>query len=292
MKIVRVVGGLGNQMFQYALLIGLKKLTNDIVKIDLSPISTYNRHNGFELEKIFNLTSQIATKEEVKKLGRYYHSYRQWQICHHLFPIWRKEFVERKFFRYYPQVLKNADKDRIYDGYWQCYKYFDHAYEDIVKEYSYKNEFSKKNKDLAERMLSNSKSVSIHVRRGDYLKSKEYNGICEIDYYQRAIAYMKKTIGDNADVFVFSNDIKWCKTNILPLLDNERVTFVDWNVGEDSYNDMRLMHHCRVNIIAASSFSWWGAYLNQRKDRIVIAPRKWINLPMEYEIQLPDWIKL
>ena len=292
MKIVRIIGGLGNQLFQYALLIALKKMTNDDVKIDLSAMSSYNRHNGFELNDIFNLTSSIATKEEVKRLGRYYTSFRQWQICHHLFPWWRKEFVERKFYKFYPQVLTDANNDTIYDGYWQYYKYFDFAREEILKEYSYKHEFSKVNEDLSKQMLADNKSVSIHIRRGDYLKSKEYKGICELDYYQRAITKLREVIGENANVYIFSNDIKWCKANIFPILAHEKVTFIDWNVGKESYNDMRLMHYCRVNIIAASSFSWWGAYLNQREDKIVIAPKKWINLPMEYEIPLPDWIKV
>ena len=292
MKIVRIIGGLGNQLFQYAMLVGLKKHSGDEVKIDLSAMQGYALHNGFELKDIFNISAQIATKEEVKSLGRYYINYRHWQICHHLFPKWRKEFVERKFTKFYNEVLTEASKNRIYDGYWQCYKYFEDARNEILKEYTYRNNFDAKNAMLADKMLADKNSVSIHIRRGDYLKSKIYKGICELEYYDRAIKVMKSHLGANPNVYIFSNDQTWCRENISQLLSGANVTFVDWNTGRESYNDMRLMHYCRMNIIAASSFSWWGAYLNQREDQIVVAPKVWINMDLEYDIQLPNWITI
>ena len=112
------------------------------------------------------------------------------------------------------------------------------------------------------------------------------------EYYDRAIKVMKSHLGANPNVYIFSNDQTWCRENISQLLSGANVTFVHWNTGRESYNDMRLMHYCRMNIIAASSFSWWGAYLNQREDQIVVAPKVWINMDLEYDIQLPDWIKV
>ncbi|MBP7103427.1 MAG: alpha-1,2-fucosyltransferase [Bacteroidales bacterium] len=292
MKIVRIIGGLGNQLFQYAVLIALRKRTGDEVKIDLSAMSTYGRHNGFELQEIFNITASIATATEVKSLGRFYRNYRQWQICHHFFPWFKKELVEWKYTKFYPELINDADKDRLYDGYWQCPKYFDDAREEILREYTYKNDLDKRNREIADKMLNDDKSVSIHIRRGDYLKAKKYAGICDVEYYQQAIKMMKEKLGDNYHAYIFSNDMEWCKKNIFPMLDGNNVMFVDWNIKADSYKDMCLMSMCRTNIIAASSFSWWGAYLNQRKDQIVIAPKKWINLDLEYEIQMPKWIKV
>lgn len=292
MKIVRIIGGLGNQLFQYAVLVALRKRTGDEVKIDLSAMSGYGLHNGFELQNIFNITASIATVSEVKRLGRFYKNYRQWQVCHHFFPWWKKELVEWKFTKFYSKLIYDANKDRLYDGYWQCPKYFDDARNEILREYTYKNELDERNGKIASKMLSDDKSVSIHVRRGDYLKAKKYAGICGVEYYRQAVKIMKEKIGENYHVYIFSNDMEWCKRNILPILNDNNVMFVDWNIRADSYKDMRLMSLCRINIIAASSFSWWGAYLNQRKDQIVIAPKKWINWDLEYEVQMPDWIKI
>lgn len=292
MKIVRIIGGLGNQLFQYAVLVALRKRTGDEVKIDLSAMSGYGLHNGFELQNIFNITASIATVSEVKRLGRFYKSYRQWQICHHFFPWWKKELVEWKFTKFYPKLINDANKDRLYDGYWQCPKYFNDARDEILREYTYKNELDERNGKIASRMLSDDKSVSIHIRRGDYLNAKKYAGICDVEYYRQAVKIMQEKLGENYHVYVFSNDMEWCKRNILPMLNDKNVMFVDWNIKADSYKDMRLMGLCRINIIAASSFSWWGAYLNQRKDQIVIAPKKWINWDLEYEVLMPDWIKV
>ncbi|MFS2832869.1 alpha-1,2-fucosyltransferase [Bacteroides uniformis] len=292
MKIVRIIGGLGNQLFQYAVLVALRKRTGDEVKIDLSAMSTYGLHNGFELQDIFNITASIATPTEVKTLGRFYKNYRQWQICHHFFPWWKKEFVERKYTKFYFKLINDANKDRLYDGYWQCPMYFDDAREEILKEYTYKEDLDECNKKIANKMLNDDKSVSIHIRRGDYLKAKKYAGICGIEYYLQAIKIMQEKLGNNFNTYIFSNDMEWCKKNILPMLNGSNVMFIDWNIKTESYKDMRLMSFCRANIIAASSFSWWGAYLNQRKDQIVIAPKKWINLDLEYEIQMPKWIKV
>lgn len=290
MIIVRIIGGLGNQLFQYALLIALKKRTSEEVKYDLGPMTSYNLFNGFELRDIFSITASAATSNEVKRIGRYFRNYREWQLCHHLFPWWRNEIVEWKSTKFYSKVLAPCQKNLIYDGYWQCYQYFDDAKEEILKEYTYKEPLDERNSILAKQMLEDHASVSIHIRRGDYLKDKKYKGLCDVSYYRRAIEMMKELIGEKVNAYIFSNDLPWCKLNIIPLLPECRVIMVDWNRGKDSYKDMRLMHYCRMNIIAASSFSWWGAYMNQRPDKIVVAPKVWINLPLEYDVQLPEWI--
>ena len=141
-------------------------------------------------------------------------------------------------------------------------------------------------------LLETKDSVSIHVRRGDYLKSRLYKNICEVDYYRNAIIKAKEIVGKEAHFYFFSNDIEWCTNHLSDLIDDNHFHKVDWNTGANSYKDMLLMSGCRVNIIANSSFSWWSAYLNQREDKIVIAPKKWINKKILNPIQLPEWIKL
>ena len=142
--------------------------------------------------------------------------------------------------------------------------------------------------ELNERLNNEENSVGIHIRRGDYLKNWKYRGLCGIDYYQKAIAYILEHI-KSPKFFLFSDDINWVKENISPLLKGYNVTFVNWNHSINSYKDMQLMAMCKNLIIANSSFSWWAAYLNQNNP-IVVAPEKWINSFMDFRIQYKDWI--
>ena len=123
-----------------------------------------------------------------------------------------------------------------------------------------------KNKQYIENMES-SNSVGIHIRRGDYLLSDNFRGICEVDYYKRAIDKILQD-GEKHVFYLFSNDQKWCEEYILPLLGNYEIIFVTGNIGRDSCWDMFLMTHCKDLIIANSSFSWWGAFLNKRGGRV------------------------
>lgn len=130
-------------------------------------------------------------------------------------------------------------------------------------------------------------SVSLHVRRSDYIGSY-FAGICTLEYYAKTVEYMRKHI-QKSIFFVFSDDIPWCKEH-LNLADN--VYFIDWNKGKDSYKDLILMSNCKHNIIANSSFSWWGARLNNNPTKIVIAPHKW-HQNLDYKDIIPsDWIKI
>ena len=140
-------------------------------------------------------------------------------------------------------------------------------------------------------LIRSSKSVSIHVRRGDYLTSKIYCNLGESEYYNNAIKYISKK-DDNLQFLIFSDDSEWCKKN-LKLPSNS--IFVDWNRKSDSYIDMQLISMCKYNIIANSSFSWWGAWLNSNNDKIVIAPNNWFSKDSLYDgtyIIPKDWVVL
>ena len=180
--------------------------------------------------------------------------------------------------------------DKFYDGYWQSYQYFDSWRDVILKEFTFPkiSMEDKLNFELNERLKNEENSVGIHIRRGDYLKNWKYCGLCGIDYYQKAIAYILEHI-KSPKFFLFSDDIDWVKENISPLLKGYGVTFVNWNHSINSYKDMQLMAMCKNLIIANSSFSWWAAYLNQNNP-IVVAPEKWINSFMDFRIQYKDWI--
>lgn len=291
MKIIKFYGGLGNQMFQYAMLTAIRKRWGGEVLMDTSLYSSYGLHNGFELQNVFDITAQEATPEQIKQLSLYTTSYHLSRLYHYALPSRSTEFKERTFGKYYPEVME-IERDMMYEGYWQHWEYFHPYRESIISEFRLKQGLDERNLNLHQALLSKNNSVSVHVRRGDFLNKRIYKGLCGKDYYLKAIAEAKRIAGNDADFYVFSNDLPWCRENLSDLIAAEHFHAVDWNTGLNSYKDMILMGACRVNIIANSSFSWWGAYLNQRTDRQVIAPEKWINKKMPNPIQLPEWILL
>lgn len=291
MKIIKFYGGLGNQMFQYAMLTAIRERWGGEVLMDTSLYSSYGLHNGFELQNVFDTTAQEATPEQIKQLSLYTTSYRLSRLYHYALPSRSTEFKERTFGKYYPEVME-IERDMMYEGYWQHWEYFHPYRESVISEFKLKQGLDERNLNLHQALLSKNNSVSVHVRRGDFLNKRIYKGLCGKDYYLKAIAEAKRIAGNDADFYAFSNDLPWCRENLSDLIAAEHFHAVDWNTGQNSYKDMILMGACRVNIIANSSFSWWGAYLNQRADRQVIAPEKWINKKMPNPIQLPEWILL
>lgn len=288
MKIVRIDGGLGNQMFCYAFALALAHESGEDVMIDSHRYKFFPNHFGYELDRLFNITLKEATFRQL------------WKVT---YPA-NCEFVSRIFQRFPKrkhEIVENYEKcnpniflenrDGYYIGNWQWYKYFDNIKDQVVQTFTFKERLDDRNQNLNALLLSDCNSVSLHIRRGDYLYYPEYLGICDLDYYARAIEAVNEMLG-SCHFVIFSNDTDWCKNNIMPLVGESKVTMVDWNKGFDSHKDMRLMSSCRINIIANSSFSWWGAYLNQRDDKVVISPNKWINRPLDYCIQCDDWICL
>lgn len=291
MKIIKFYGGLGNQLFQYAMLVAVREYYGELVLMDTSIYSSYGLHNGLEVNRIFNTTAKDATKEQIKHVSRFTTNYKLSRVFHYLLPAKSTEFKERTFGLYYPEVF-NRTGDCLFDGYWQHHEYFINCRVAILKEFSLREPLDKLNLDSFNAYRESLRFVSVHVRRGDFLNSKLYRGLCGKEYYVKAIAKAKEIAGEEAHFVFFSNDISWCKENLAPLVKDGHVTFVTHNTGANSYKDMILMSACRVNIIANSSFSWWGAYLNQRVDKVVIAPEKWINKDMPNPIQMPEWILL
>lgn len=289
MKIVNISGGLGNQMFQYAFLLALRENTGDEVLMDTSKFATYNLHNGFELERVFNITARSATKQEIKKVTRYTTNYKLSRAFRKFLPNKRTEVVEpMPYCPYNPRIFEEAVGDKFYEGIWQNYLYFDQVRPQIINEFVYREPLSKKNQ-LYYNKFKEKLTVSLHIRRGDYLFHKNYIGLCGADYYVNAIAHVCSKYGRKLHFAIFSNDMEWCKDNIVPILQSQDYDLIDWNTGKESYNDMRLMSACRINIIANSSFSWWAAYLNETANKEIIAPAKWSNMPVRFSRQLPEW---
>lgn len=289
MRIVKILGGLGNQMFQYALALSLSKYYPDeVIKIDLSAFNHYPLHNGFELNTIFKNILESSSILECMKYGYALPDYRLWQIGSRIFPL-RSTMLRETTIAPFNKEVFNAKK-HYFDGYWQSEKYFENIREDILRCYSFPSFEDENNLKLRED-ISRECTVSVHIRRGDYLKIPLYKGICTKGYYCNAI---DKIISlTKVDRFiVFSNDIEWVKENLLDDFQGIDVCFVDWNKGSNSFRDMQLMSLCTHNIIANSSFSWWGAWLNKNPTKYVLTPSKWINLNESNDIIPLSWIRI
>lgn len=288
MKIVNINSGMGNQMFQLAFYLSLKnRFKNEVIKIDKSWYDVEKFHNGFELCKVFNIDFPYSTNQENELLGRAGYTLYD-RIKRKFLPSKKSEIIESKeqLFRYNSGLYGKKGEDNYYRGYWQSYKYFD-SISEIVKSCFIFPSFTEKENITIESYIENNRNntISIHVRRGDYLNQKLLSNLCSTNYYQNAIAKIENKI-KNPVYIVFSDDIQWCKEN----LDLSNVKFIDWNMGDSSFRDMQLMSLCDHNIIANSSFSWWGAYLNSNEGKTVIAPKDWFTgnetrdlIPIEWE---------
>ncbi len=274
MNIIQL-GGLGNQMFIYALYYSMK-CQGCNVKIDASAYNLVRMHNGYEIPKVFGLE-----EPEVKRSGFYL----QWlRLLLHFKP---KCLVNDEPFDRRLDIFKQ-NKPYI-TGYWQSDLYFNKFREDLLKVYTFKN-ISERNLRLSEEMQEKS-SVSLHIRRGDYLNIPGAL-ICTDEYYQKAIEIIRLKVS-NPHFYIFSNDIVWSKSFAEEL--GIEYTIIEHNVGVDSYQDMYLMTQCKHNILANSSFSWWGAYLNQHSNAIRIAPYNWCNGHSAETLKTDtpnDWIRI
>jgi len=290
MKIVNVIGGLGNQMFQYAFALALKqKFPQEDIKIDISHFNQYNLHNGYEIGRIFGNSITYATPMDLLRVTRYVPWYKLSRVLRRLLPRKPCEYLERMDYVYDENVFI-PDKDIYYEGYWQSAKYFDFCKDFISDKFAFPDFTDETNICISSQII-NQESVIIHVRRGDYVDAPNYRGICEVDYYRRAVELSKSKVA-NPVYYILSNDIKWCKCNMSPILKGYPVIFIDHNQGCNSFRDMQLMSLSHCCILANSSFSWWGAYLNRRENHIIIVPNRWVNHRDSNDIYLNEWIKI
>ena len=270
MIISKIIGGLGNQMFQYSAGRALSLERKCELKLDISEFDSYELHNGYELG-IFNCKSTIATPEEIVTLTGFQSKFAG-QIRRRLGAVKRSHIVESDFF--FSPTFHQIQSPAYLEGYWQSYKYFQPYQQDILRELEFNAPLTDKNEQWAEK-IEKSTSVSIHVRRGDYLTNPKFSkihGFVGLEYYKASIAKMLTNFS-GVRFFVFSDEINWVQAHLeLP----SGTFFISHNTGINSYEDMRLMSKCRHNIIANSSFSWWGAYLNRNLDKVVVCPGNWL----------------
>lgn len=280
MIISYVFGGLGNQMFQYSYGLAMARKYGVPLKLDILDFSNISSHNGFELQDVFGLSSPIARRSDfieimgwrgVEILRKFQHKSR--------YKIFRSsKTVQQDLSVGAHENMRKAFDNSYLVGVWQSESYFLQAIDLVREDFHFTGDLGVRNSCLLESIRSK-KSVSIHVRRGDYVTNTHANtvhGLCEKDYYQRALSYLAERF-DGLNYYVFSDDIAWVKKNIvIP----SPITFVEHNTGRKSHIDMRLMSACTHHIIANSTFSWWGAWLsesNSSDSGVIIAPKKWAN---------------
>ena len=292
MVITNLIGGLGNQMFQYAAGRALSLERGFPLRLDISDFSNYELHQGFELERIFNCTAEIASEADVRNILGWQSSpvIRRMVSRPRMARFRHKGFVIEPHFQYW-HGIKKVPCGCYLMGYWQSEKYFLEVAEQIREDFYFRLPLESQNTELA-KQINQVNAVSLHVRRGDYAnnpKTTATHGLCSLDYYREAIQHVAKHV-QQPYFFVFSDDIAWVKSDLKIDFPCEYVVF---NQGAESHNDMRLMSLCQHHIIANSSFSWWGAWLNQNADKIVVAPKRWFVNETNTEDLIPqDWVML
>lgn len=291
--VVKIWGGLGNQMFQYATARALAIDNNADLLIDTSTFlknSVHETPRSYRLNVFQNIGLEFVDSKLVGKI----------------LPNFKLGFLNKV----YKTINKNINLNKrhkienglIYseirmntpilylDGYWQSEKYFlaksDFIFNDFDLNYLRENQLLK---PLIENIDSKT-SISIHVRRGDYVTNSQanaYHGTCDLNYYAKAIERIIKLLSEQeVSFFIFSDDVAWCKENLSIPYDH---TYV---VTQEDYHDLYLMSICKHNIIANSSFSWWGAWLNRNNNKKVIVPGKWFAQNVKTDLIPEEWIKI
>jgi hypothetical protein len=296
MIIVQLKGGMGNQMFQFAVAILLAKRWNSKVLIDtrffeMSSRSEIITFRKFEL-KVFDNDYKFVKKRQLRKflpnskLNRFRKK----------FNLKRPKIYREKRFGYDPELL-DLTPPILIDGYFQTYKNFESNRAEIKGLFKFNHKILDSLNLKLLKQIENSNSVSVHIRRGDYVSNEQVNmvhGLCTLEYYLKAIAHIKKK-GENLRLYFFSDDIDWVKKQFKNF--EGEIFFVDQNSDENSWKDLLLMSKCKHNIIANSSFSWWGAWLNDNPGKVVICPNNWfkdkkLNFSAHEDLIPKEWKKI
>lgn len=275
-----IQGGLGNQMFQYAHYLARKSMYPCAITLFDTHYCS-GAHQGFELNRLFNLSCYHLSKKGLDIVFGIENAILCSKLRKH---IWKRMFVypEKNAWGYEEEAIA-IKKSCVFEGYWQTDKYFKDIENVVRQEFGFNEKFvNHKSLQIAAEMHEKKGGyVSVHIRRGDYLQISNGAAVLPLSYYHNAIEIMNKKVTDPVFVF-FSDDMKWVMENIHVT----NAIYIDWNTGKDSWMDMYLMSKCNHNIIANSTFSWWGAWLNANPGKIVISP-VWSG-----DIIPNDWIQI
>lgn len=279
MRLIKMTGGLGNQMFIYAFYMQMHRRFKN-TRIDLSDMMHYRVHNGYELHRIFNglPEDEFCINQKAKKVIEF---------------LFFKTILERKQDL---TTLAAFERPRLwpliyFKGFYQSERYFAGIADEVRAAFTFdEGKANTSTLEMLRRIEADDHSVSLHVRRGDYLEPSVWRNtgcVCREEYYRDAVAYVRDKI-EAPSFYVFSDDIDWAATH----LDLPQAEFINWNAGTDSWQDMMLMSRCRHHVICNSTFSWWGAWLGVNPDKMVVAPERWSALSEMPYICPQSWVKL
>lgn len=289
MDVIIIFNGLGNQMSQYAFYLQKKNIHKSTYFIPFCA-----DHNGLELDKVFGINCKESIKQKllyilfrilltdkVKIISTPLKQFLKWLNCKIV-----KENFDYNFKKDYMTPSKGIT---FYYGGWHSEKYFLDSKENIDKAFEFNPPNDKENLECIDE-IEKTNSVSIHVRRGDFLNADNINlfgDVCTKEYFVKAITEIESKI-NNPHFFIFSNDLEWVKDN----LNLNNVTYVSWNSGKNSWKDMYLISLCKCNIIANSTFSWWGAWLNKNSGKIVVSPSRFLKNDTFTDVYPDSWVKI
>jgi len=290
MIVMRLKGGLGNQMFQYALGRRLAIDRNTDLMLDTASYH-YDRLRVYRLD-VFKIKASasdrlpfVATDSRFKYINH---------ILQKVKSLFGKPYqiIKERGFPFDPAILECSDQAYL-DGFWQSEQYFNSVAPIIREDLTLKTPIVGELKAIAEQIQATLNSVSLHVRRGDYVSNPvttAFHGVCGVDWYLQAASMMEERL-NNPTFFVFSDDYEWAKEN---LRFQSNAVFIKPSPDGQECNDLHVMSLCQNNIIANSSFSWWGAWLNTNPNKIVIAPKTWfVGGPQDTKDLIPSsWIRI
>jgi Glycosyl transferase family 11. len=292
MIITKIHGGLGNQLFQYAVGRQLAENQRSDLKLDLSHYKNPSKGTSprtFKLD-VFRIKANIVSPgDEDNVLGFPYLRPLKRRLKKMGLDVFRWNYLRETTFGFHPQIL-SFQKQAVLDGYWQSERYFPTIRSLLLDELVLKDKFVSNRFLSLKQEISAVESVAVHIRRGDYVHKKNVNqefGVCSLEYYKKAIQLIK-TSKQKPVFYIFSDDLAWCREN---LPDADSLHFVS---GFKDYQDLMLISSCCHQIVANSSFSWWGAWLNPNSHKIVIAPKTWFASPeLDTTDIVPEtWLRL
>ena len=293
MIIVELLGGLGNQMFQYAMGKSLSKHLNTPVKYDVKHLVNHIPNENLIVRDlaidVFNTNVQHASQKEIENILR--------QSPHKIVRLFENVVMGRKNkykYLYEPQPTYFEDVYKLpvnsyLAGYWQSTRYFENIEPELKREFTFKAPIIPESHDLLQRM-NRKTPICINVRRFNALESS-FHGYCGVQYYMTAMDIIASKVSD-PDFFIFSDDLNWCKENLK--IEKYPFTIVGHEHKGDKFsNYLHLMSLCKHFIIPNSSFAWWATWLNTDKDKIVIVPQTWHLVDWDpADLILPGWIRV
>lgn len=286
--VIRLQGGLGNQMFQYAFGRALSKRSGMDLYFDPSPLNP-QKNRGYQLNS-FTLSALMADSKKIIGVITPHFTFRKklWKALKIPFKYADSHILEKDF--PYNENIAAIKTSAYFDGYWQTEKYFSDCVGVIKQDFTFAEEDSLQKHDLYSEII-NSNSVSIHVRRGDYVNNPKYKKrlyVCKLQYYKNAISYLRERF-ENLKFYIASDDHKWVMDNF-SLSQNAKLI-----ESKNAISDFYILSRCKHNIISNSSFSWWAAWLNPNTNKQVIAPDIWFNpcAKIDFRDVVPEsWIKI